>query len=600
MTPNGKQLLNHIIECVNKPIFALVFRESDGNKFRYLSGATVTDHAENDQGQLALYDDVRARVEELRKNGYDVGLAAFYRFEGQSGWISLPTYIDLRAQALAKPFSPFADESLPLDSFPIDSLFKIEAAFCKAVATSYQVDVAMPACCVLGGLSTIFQHCGYVVRVRPDWTESVNLYTASTASPSEMKSPVFNDTISPIRNTVQEWNYAQRDVIEWQAKQIEILESRISNTTVALSKKKDGALESSLRQTQAELRTAKENQVKPQRWFADDATPEAFSKLLTENGECGAILSAEGGSTLGILQGRYSSGKGGGPNLDIYLKGYSAEASDTYRIGREDIHLVHPRVTFLLMCQPSLLKEFVTNDVFSGRGLCARFLYAFPKSQAGHRSFYSNPVPADVRANYEEHMKKLTHFALDWSQEETVLTVSDDALEVLRELHEEIEPTLPDLSDSMQTWIGKLKGNVVRIAALLYLSAHDGKVGEIDADTMANAVKIGRYFMSMAGYALGLSSDSPARKSAQLILKRLESPSFQQFRLDGFIRKRDLYLRLRGKDFRSVSDLDTGLRELVESGYIIVSDEVNESGKPGRPSPRVYFALDYLVSLGDR
>lgn len=597
MSPNNRQLFDYVARSLSQPIFALVFREPNGNQYQYLDGSTAQNNS-IDKQRLASFDAVRLKVGELNEQGRDVRIAAFYQKGKQAGWVTLPSNTDIRIQAQAKPFTPFADESAPSIAFPTNSLATTEAAFCEAAARSYQVDVAMVSCCVLAVLSAIFQRCGFVVRVNPDWIEPCNLFLTCTASPSERKSPVLRDTTKSLTDSVASWNTDNADTIAWQTQRIEVLRRKVENLTTLLAKGK-GASESDLKQAQTELREAEQEQIKPQTWLVDDTTPEALALVLKDNSESAALLSGEAGSILGILAGRYSV-PGTGANLDLFLKSYSVEPTVIHRIGRQTVSLTNPRLTVLLMSQPSLLREFVSNDSFSGRGLCARFLYAFPSSRVGNRSFFSESIPEDVRTAFEGKIKALADLALNWRQEETILTLCTDALEVLRQFHDAVEPIRPDMSDALQAWSGKLEGNIVRISALLYLSEHDGVVGEIDADTMQRAVEIGKYFQTQAQYALGLSSDSPARKSALLIVKRLESPSFRQYRSEGFIRKRDLYLKLRGRDFKSVNDLDAGLKELSDNGYIVLHDDLSDSGKPGRPSPKVFFSSDYLEYLENR
>lgn len=594
MNPNKKKLLEYIIGSISQPIFALVFQTPDGErKYRYLDGTTaLSDDIKRDR--LASYQDARNRAKELRDDGQDVSIAAYYQKGRQTGWIPLPTGLDLQIQSQAKPFTPFADESAPSIAFPIESLANPYRAYVQAASESFQVDSAMVCCCVLAVFSAIFQRCGFSVRVNQDWIEPCNLFLTCTASPSERKSPVLRDVTHPLTDMVTAWNEKNADAIAWQTQRIDVLRRKVENLTTKLAKGVRGATEDDLKRAQTELRDAEREQIKPQTWLVDDTTPEALALVLRENNESAALLSGEAGSCLGILAGRYSA-PGTGANLDLFLKGYSVEPTVIHRIGRQTVNLNSPRLTILLMSQPNLLREFVGNDSFSGRGLCARFLYAFPSSLVGHRAFRSEPIPTDVRIAFESKIKALADIALNWELEETTLTVSTDALEVLGQFHDAIEPQRPEMSDALQAWSGKLEGNIVRISALLYLSEHSGKTGAIDADTMRRAVEIGRYFQTQAQYALGLSADSPARKSALLILKQFENPQFQQYRNDGFIRKRDLYMKVRGKDFKTISDLDVGLKELCDNGYtVIANDDFTESGKVGRPSPKVFFTKDYV------
>lgn len=600
MRVNSTKLLEYACQSLSQPVFCIAFKLPEGAGWSYRSCAGYEISPKDpDRSLLMTYAEAEAAAKAHQDHGRDAFIGVRYRSGNTRGWFQIPAGINLQIQSQAKPFTPFADGKAPSIAFPINSLPEPYKAYVQAASGSYQVDAAMVSCCVLGVLSAIFQRCGFSIRINPDWEESPNIYLMVTASPSERKSPVLRDASAPLMDGIEAWNERQAELIDWQKKKIEVLKKKVDNATTKLSKGLKQASEEELRQAQAELREAEQDQLTPQKWLVDDTTPEALALVLRDNQESAALLSGEGGSILGILAGRYSA-PGVGANLDLFLKGYSVEPSNTIRVGRQEVALKRPRLTVLLMTQPSLQQEFVNNPAFGGRGLCARFLYSFPKSLVGERSFYSDPVPEDIRREYKSHIKQITEMALDWEQQESTLTVSDDAQRVLAQFHEELEPTLKDMSEAAQEWNGKLKGNITRIAALLYLAAHDGQAGEIDEKTMQGAVEIGKYFKVMSEYALGCSQDSPARKDALLILQKLKSPSFKQYRDNGYISKRDLYLKMRGKPFRSSPDMDAGLKELSDNGYIIITqDELKEAGNPGRPSPKIFYSQGFLEALSE-
>lgn len=595
------ELRQYAYGSLSQPVFAIALKRGEDIQIRSVGGQTIQTDSNPEPYLLAPYDQARtaALLRKQHSSAEDiVSIAVRYAVHNKRGWFFLPVETDLAIQSQAKPFTPLAVNTPPSTAFPINSIPEPYRAYVQAASGSYQVDPAMVSCCLLGVLSAIFQRCGFAVRVNPDWLEPVNLFLICTASPSERKSPVLRDAVSQLVESIEAWNERQADQIEWQRSRIDILKKRIEGITAALSKAKSKVSEGDLRQAQAELKIAQDEQMTPVTWLVDDTTPEALALVMQANKESAALLSGEGGSILGILAGRYSA-PGTGANLDLFLKSYSVEPTIVHRVGRQTVSLRHPRLTVLLMAQPSLLQEFIGNDSFSGRGLTARFLFAFPGTRVGQRSFYSNPVPSDIRAAYENQVRQLADMALNWEQQDTELTVSAEALGVLSGYHAEVEPLRPEMSDSLQAWSGKAEGNIIRIAALLYLASHNGAVGEIDAQTMTNAVEIGRYFQVQAEYALGISKDSPARKDALLILKKLRSPSYQKFRSAGFITRRDLYLKLRGKPFKSATDMDAGLKELEKNGYLILVDGPKGDSKGGRPSPRVYFSEEFLDSLGE-
>lgn len=570
------------------PIWGLAFPEEEGSnkRFRYadISGASLSPLDGDFYERMTDCDTAWQVANAAWNEGVKV---AAYR--GHDKWAVIPpvaeTEIQKQHQADFKPFCPFKSSSEPpVVHFPVEALPEPLRSYCKAAAASYQVDEAMVGCCVLSVLSAVFQKCGYWVQVSPDWEEPTNLYTMITAAPSERKSPVLRDAMKPLIDALDAWNQEKAEQIEWLKKKVEVAKKKADNLTTSIAKRNAKVTEADLKAAQEELRAAEKEMLTPEQWLVDDTTPEALSIVLRDNKEVAALLSGEGGSILGILAGRYSA-PGSGANIDIFLKGYSVEPTMIHRIGRQTVTLKHPRLTVLLMAQPSLLQDFVSNDSFSGRGLCARFLYCFPKSKVGTRSFISKSVPQDIRENYEKAISGLSKYALEWEQKDTALTVSREALSALEEYHNSVESLRPSMSDAMQSWSGKSEGNTVRIAALLFLVKNHGYIGEIDAGTMRGAVQIMRYFETMSQYALGFSQGNKARQDALLLLRRLSGDAFKPYIRRGAIKRRDLFKRLENTRFTSVNDLTPALRELESAGYLVQKDIRTN----GRPSPTIIF-----------
>jgi len=487
-------------------------------------------------------------------------------------------------------FDPFSEPDKPDIKFPVEALPEPFKGYCVAVAKSYQVDPAMPACCILAVLSAIFQRADFQVDCGGDWREPVNLYLICTAAPSERKSPTLNDCQRPLLEVIDYWNEKNRELIEWNRRKIEILRKKIETATAGIAKDNSRFTEASIKAAQQELREAEDEAVRAQNWLLDDITPEALSVALQSNRETAALLSGEGGAILGNLAGRYSSGA---PNLDIVLKGYSVERTANHRIGRQSFCLKRPRLTFMLMAQPYLLDDFIQNDSFGGRGLCARFLYACPSNKVGTRSFDSQPVPDEVRKQYSQNIfGNFLSFGTDEPECREILTLSAESRDLLKALFDEIEPTRLDMSDALQEWSGKFLGNVVRIAALLFLGAkHRGAGNEIDAEIMSSAIQIGRYFLTQAQYVFAKNVESQSVLDGRYILSKLTSQAFKdefylpEYHVMGLTRK-NLFDRIRCSRFPTVEALQDGLSELERRGYITQTELKNADG--GRPSPYIF------------
>ncbi len=91
------------------------------------------------------------------------------------------------------PIGPKAD----VPAFPVEVLPAWLRDWVTALADALQCPVDLPAMLALAVLSLC---CAkkYVVRVRPDWEEPINLYVAVALKPGESKSPAFAAATRPI------------------------------------------------------------------------------------------------------------------------------------------------------------------------------------------------------------------------------------------------------------------------------------------------------------------------------------------------------------------------------------------------------------------
>ncbi len=82
-------------------------------------------------------------------------------------------------------------------------------------------------------------------------------------------------------------------------------------------------------------------------------------------------FSPDGGEPVRVMMGKYNDkGKG---DYDMWLSGYSVEPMRTDRVQRGALEIV-PCLSALLFCQPSVLRELITNEEAFERGLTARTL----------------------------------------------------------------------------------------------------------------------------------------------------------------------------------------------------------------------------------
>lgn len=481
-----------------------------------------------------------------------------------------------------------ATEKKQLQPFPAECLPAEIRDYVQAVAESLQVPVDMVASFVIAIISMCVQG-KYAVQVKPDWTEPVNIYIVVIARPSERKSPTLKEVTAPAFKYVKEENERRKPQVAGYELQKKIISGKLKTIQEALSKpnnKTKYKLQDAL-DCQKELDELEE--VTLMRLILDDVTPEALVKIMKENDERIAIVSAEGG-IFGTMAGRYSDKT----NIDIFLKGYTGEYYSTARIGRQGHELGHPLITILLAVQPQVILDIMDNHDFRGRGLLARFLYSIPPSLVGKRKYQTKPINPFIREQYE----KLVYDLLDIPDMfgERVIRLSPEAARISEQYNQWIEVRLTSEFEDIEDWAGKLHGNTMRIAGVFHLIKHrvDAHNEPLSADTMEAAVQVGKYYLehSKAAFDIMGLSDPQDVKDAKYIISRLGQidRNDKTDKIDKIISKRDLFRLC--QQFKAIDEMELGLTILKEHGYIAIRKEKSEKG--GRPSEKIYINPEYI------
>lgn len=486
-----------------------------------------------------------------------------------------------------------------LMSFPTEELPEEIRPYIEAVSESLQVPVDMVATFVLSILSLCIQG-KYWLNVKPDWTESLNLYVVVVGRPSERKSPTLKETTKPVFKYVEEENEKRQPYIaEYELKK-KILTGRLKNIQDALAKmsKKNTYTMNDAIECQKELTELEE--VRELKMILDDVTPESLVKAMQENNERMGIISAEGG-IFGMLAGRYNNNT----NFDIFLKSYSGEYYSAVRIGREDAELKHPYLTICLAVQPQVISDIMENKDFRGKGLLARFLYSIPNTRVGERVYKTKPISPFIRSDYEKLIHELLDIPDFTNFVERTIRLSDGADKLAEAYYHWIESRLTNELEEIEDWAGKLHGNTMRIAGILHVVKY--KVGSVNTllekSTMKSAIEIGKYYLDhskMAFDIMGLS-DPQEVKEAKYIISRLETNDLNSNNSKNSnitqntkipkneITKRDLWQLCRGH-YAAVEEMEPGLKCLEEHGYIAI---VKEKNGRGRPSEKIYINPEY-------
>ncbi len=357
----------------------------------------------------------------------------------------------------------------------------------------------------------------------------------------------------------------------------DILSKKIINAKEAASKvsPKGGKSISydDIAELQYELSDLEREAVKPLRLLADDVTPEALASLMAANDGRMGVISDEGG-VFDVIAGKYSSGKA---NMDVFLKAYAGSYLRVDRKGRAPERIERPTLTMLLMVQPAVLEAIMANDEFAGRGLLARYLYAFPRSLVGHRQYKTPPIPKKVEKDYSTAIALL----LDIPDlgEARIIKLSPEADAEAERFFNILEPRLADDLgdlDDLEGWAAKYHGQIMRIAGIIHCCLHfqDAAQVPVSFDTMKAAQTINEYFLehTQAAFQIMGLSETHEEKDARYILKRIHSSGLYD------TTKRNLFRQCDGR-MRSVEEMEPGLRVLLDRGYIRM-DKIKTGGRP--------------------
>jgi len=464
--------------------------------------------------------------------------------------------------------------------FPAHRLPPWLNAYVVALAEAVQVPVDLPAMLALTALSAAAGGRAFV-QVKPGYDEKLNLYTATAMAPGSRKTPVFMRVTAPLMA------YEHDAIVEATA---EVHEAKI-RLAIAKADAVKAQIEAEKAGTDARAGAAHYAAVKAMeaesitvptmpRLLVDDATPEALTSLMAEQGGRIAMFSDEG-DVFSMMAGRYSKGA----NLGVYLKAHGARQSGVDRKGRDPEIIKKPALTLGLTVQPVVLSQLFTIEGARGRGLLGRFLWSVPPSNVGYRRSDPEPVPAEVEALFTTNLRALVATLAEWT-DPLPLVFTPAAKAALTRYQDSIEPRLRDPGGDLAhigDWAGKIVGHVARIAGLLHLATHmQGNIrGSVDATMVDDAVKIGDYLCIHALHAFQTMNDGPVHENARAVIKWARDNDVSVFS------RRQVQQACRHR-MPTVEDLKPVLELLEGSGHLRRVPPPEPGTKGGRPRGPIY------------
>lgn len=492
-------------------------------------------------------------------------------------------------------FAVYDVPALPLEAIP--EQLAVLRTFCEAASESFQVPVDAVTLLALSVGGAAFAK-RIEVEVKADWREPVNLFIVVAMPSGERKSALFRAVTAPVADFERDENERLAPLIEKNRNERAILEASIkrARNDAVTAKKSDArvAARALVDELAEELRTTEV--LVPIQLVAEDATPEAVSQLLAEQGGRIALLAPEA-DVFDLMAGRYSDGVS---RLGVYLKGHAGDDIRVNRIGRASEYVQHPALTVGLAVQPDVLQGLLDRPQLRGRGLLARFLYSLPNSRVGYRELEPEPIPKPVATAYAQLIRAALRLkpATDSKGEPCphVVRVSTEARAELNRFRESVERGLRRGGElaGLRDWGSKLPGAVCRIAGvfhgLMHIQLGNPASESINGETMLGAIALGEYFIEHAKAAFGLMGSDKATALARRILDWLTDTGLTEFT------KRDAH---RATRVERVDELNDPLRLLVEHGH--VRRKLTDRTGPGRmPSTRYEVNPLWLGQSGQK
>jgi len=463
-------------------------------------------------------------------------------------------------------------------------------AYVVALAEAVQVPVDLPAMLTITALSAAAGGRAFV-EIKPGYEEKLNLYTATAMAPGSRKTPVFMRVTAPLTD------YEEAAIIEASPEVAEakirlaIAKADAAKAQLEAEKASEDARAEASHFAAAKAMMAEAITVPTMpRLLVDDATPEALTSLMAEQGGRIAMFSDEG-EVFSMMAGRYSSK---GPNLGVYLKSHVGSPIRVDRKGRDPEIIKKPALTLGLTVQPVVLSQLLAIDGARGRGLLGRFLWAVPPSNVGYRRSDPDPVPAAVEELFVTNLRALVAKLAEWT-DPLPLVFTAEARAALMRYQDSIEPRLRDPGGDLAhigDWAGKIVGHVARIAGLLHLATHlhDGNLrGPVDAALVDDAVKVGDYLCIHALHAFQAMHDGPVQDNAKALMRWARDADITVFS------RRQAHQACRYR-MPTTEDLKPVLDMLEGSGHIRRLPAPEPSPRGGRP-PGPKYQINPLSSL---
>lgn len=384
-----------------------------------------------------------------------------------------------------------------LEQMPISLLPEPFSKMSEAISHSARVPQSLAGCCVLGALSASIGS-GLRVSSGADRFTHANLYIMASATSGSGKSESFRLALNPFFT-------AEKEVIDhWK--------ENVQSSVIADKMYVDARIDELKKQLKTDLDPLELNDIKRELekliqqsdelgyqleqpcYSIEDATSEAIAKKLGNVSESLAILSADAGTVINNIFGRYNST--GRTDESIFLKAWSGDHCKVDRKHSSPIILEAPRMASLLLVQPDKIDSLLNEKSFIEGGLIPRFLVCHTNAKPTPLPEVEPAIPSAVRDAYCEAVNALLR-KFHNAGESFVVNPSKGAQNALRDYYNHVVKRMVDgdLKDVLP-FAARWAEQAWRIAVCIHAGEHLAKADEteISGQTAMSAIQLAEWF----------------------------------------------------------------------------------------------------------
>lgn len=420
---------------------------------------------------------------------------------------------------------PLFRELAPSPAFPIEALGPVLGKAALAIEQIVQLPLSSAANSVLAVASLAAQgRANVVLPVGNGTSRPLSLFFLTVLASGDRKSTADGIALRPVREF-------ERELKEIQGKEQQRYEVEYAafDTYTRSLKKKLSSNKAGLEKALTELGPAPRPPLSSVIAPSGDQTMEGLFRIYEHGRPSLAMLCDDAGTFLGGHSMKAEQKKSTTGNL---CRAWDGSKIERIRGGDGVKDLYDRRLAMHLMAQKDVAAEFLSDDRFADQGLLARFLITAPDSYAGTRfrddTQYQAEMPrlyAELRP-YEAAIAALIRKPIEWKDElnpalgihldSIMLTSEARALWV--EFYNEIEGRQGHGGDlaGIKEFASKLLENATRLAGVLALCENPA-AHEIHVETLADAIKLARFYLAETLRMMGASYVDPELRNAEAV-----------------------------------------------------------------------------------